>query len=97
MTYDDNTVGKRVLAGWKGAYVSPDEWRMSSDIQEIEEKDDWFIFHNLSGSKYFCAKSRYGFTGLSAEIFEKYKKQYPNQTFDLVDGYGYGKRGTPIY
>ena len=88
MTYPEQRITeKRVLAGWKGAYIEPDEWRMSSGITEIKEFDNRYEIDNHSGSRYFCFKARYGFTAYTAEIFEKYKKLQPELNFTVVEGY----------
>lgn len=70
-TTDDGTLRRRVLAGWTGGYLDSDYWRMSSGIATTIEYDDRYEFDNESGSRYICYKSRQGFTGLSAAIFNK--------------------------
>lgn len=61
----------KVLGGWSGGYLDGDEWRLSSGLKRIEEKGDYYLMHNHSGSIYECHKNGEGMTILSCSIYSK--------------------------
>jgi hypothetical protein len=63
----------RVLAGWHGAYVSSDSWRMNSGVTKVEENDGYYNFSGSSGSTYHCGKKSYGLKMNNDYIWEKLK------------------------
>ena len=87
MYYPDNWVivevnsshGKirKVLAGWKGAWASPDAWRLSSGITEIDDQGDFYKIFNESGSLYVCPKKDEGFNAVMRDQFEYMVKNFP--------------------
>jgi hypothetical protein len=66
---------KKVFAGWYGGYLDGDEWRLSSEIENIEEFEDRYEFANASGSKYICYKHKYGMTGMMGSVFSNWKSK----------------------
>lgn len=62
---------QKVLGGWSGGYLDPDNWRLSSGIKEIKENENEFEVHNDSGSVYHCVKGREGMTILTSSICSK--------------------------
>lgn len=56
----------RVHAGWASSYLTGPEWRASSPIHSITVTEDQFVIRGDSGSTYYCRKSLYGTTVLSA-------------------------------
>lgn len=82
----DGTVWKKVAASWYGGYVGTDWWKISSNIEWIDEsQEDRYIFHNLSGSEYHCKKSLYGMGVLLANVLHQYG-QY--QTIEIDEDFG---------
>ena len=77
-TSDDKL--RKVLEGWKGAFASPDAWRMSSGITEVLDKDDHYEIHNESGSVYYCPKKDEGFSMITQDQF-----QYMQERFTKMD------------
>jgi hypothetical protein len=73
----DGSVQRRIVAGWSGGYLDSDYWRISSIILTAKEFDDHYAFDNESGSHYICYKNRFGFTGLSASVFNSLKEKQP--------------------
>lgn len=61
----------KVLGGWSGGYLDSDSWRMSSDLEKIEEEGDYYLMHNYSGSIYKCHKEGNGLTALSGSIYSQ--------------------------
>ena len=59
----------KVLGGWSGGYLDADSWRLSSGVEKIEEKGNYYLIHNYSGSIYKCHKQGVGTTGLSGGIY----------------------------
>jgi hypothetical protein len=57
---EGNETYYRVFAGWRGGYLSNDEWRLNSGIVGIEEDEDYYYFEGHSGSCYQCHKNGYG-------------------------------------
>lgn len=62
------TGGYRVFAVWRGGYLGGDSWRINSGIARVEETDQSFLFHGLSGSIYECRKGNYGCTAYGSSI-----------------------------
>ena len=50
----------KVFGSWRGGYVSGDNWRMNSGIENVKEEDDYYLFEGYSGSVYVCWKKNYG-------------------------------------
>jgi hypothetical protein len=59
----DNGSSFKVFGTWAGSYLSSDSWRLNSFVVRVEETEDHFIFVGNSGSRYYCAKERYGVAG----------------------------------
>lgn len=65
----------KVLAGWSGSYLYGESWKLNSGITEVEDKDDYYLFHGYSSSVYKCYKKSYGFNNMTASVLESLKKQ----------------------
>jgi len=62
-----------ILGGWWGGYLHGDSWRRSTAVQRAEEDEQYYYFHNMSGSIYKCAKGSYGTTGMTAGLLAEVK------------------------
>jgi hypothetical protein len=62
----------RVFAMWSGGYLDGDSWRINSGVTRVEETDDAFLFHGLSGSIYECAKGAYGLTAYGSAVISQW-------------------------
>lgn len=68
----------KIIAGWRGSYLYGESWKINSGITKIEEDEDFYYFHGYSGSIYQCHKCAYGFTNMTADIFQQIKdSSYP--------------------
>lgn len=56
----DGTFEYKVLASFYGGFVGSNSWRLSSGTKETFEFDDYFEFHQYSGTIYRGYKDRYG-------------------------------------
>ena len=63
---------KKVLTGWYGGYAGSDSWKLSSAIESVEEFEDRFEFHNLSGSLYVCYKNAQRMSGYVSSIYNSW-------------------------
>jgi hypothetical protein len=45
---------------------------MNSGITCVTMTEDYWLFHESSGSGYWCHKDSYGLTGLTADVIEQY-------------------------
>ena len=80
----------KVFAGWYGGYCDSDSWKLSSGITDIKENDDYFEFHNVSGSVYKCLRSAYGMNGImhrNYEYWDAFCKSEGVGSIEIVDGY----------
>jgi hypothetical protein len=59
----------KVLGSWSGGYLDGDSWRLSSGIVKIEEKGDYFLIRNHSGSTYKCHKKMAGMNVIASSVF----------------------------
>ena len=50
----------KVFATWYGGYLDSDRWKLNSGIASVEEDEESVMFIGQSGSKYRCAKGKYG-------------------------------------
>lgn len=64
----------KVLAGWWGGYCGSDYWQLNSGVVKAERFEQGWDFHGFSGSVYRCYDHSWGFTGLTADVFEDFKK-----------------------
>lgn len=64
---------RKILASWRGGYLNGDSWKLSSEIQKINQFNDRCEFLNASGSTYVCAKGYYGMTMYTESIFKNWK------------------------
>lgn len=65
----------KVLAGFGGGYLYGSSWKLNSGCVKVTEDDKQYMFEGYSGSVYYCGKDSYGFTGLTASIFDLIMKK----------------------
>lgn len=81
---DGETVYK-VLAGWLGGYCGSDYYRLNSGVVRAERFEQGWDFHGFSGSVYRCYDRNWGFTNLSATVFENLKEAAYSHRLTVVD------------
>ena len=72
----ENAEEIKVVATWYGGYLDGDSWRFSSGVTKIEEDENFYLFHNNSGSIYKCHKKAEGMGSYTAMIFRNYEKSH---------------------
>ena len=72
---NENETFYKILAGFRGGYLSGDSWRLNSGITKADVKDKAIDFHGYSGSIYTCNKDLYGTNMLMQGVIESLKKQ----------------------
>ncbi len=85
---DNGTPNKhqRVFAGWYGGYLNGDSWKMNSGITKIDEHEEFYEFHGMSGSIYRCYKRCYGMSGYMSSVLANIQENI-EATITLVEGY----------
>ena len=79
---------RKVFASWYGGYLDGDSWRLSSGITKVEDKGDWYLFHNESGSIYQCYKNQYGTSSYSYGVLQDMMKRVPDSVnITIVEEY----------
>lgn len=68
----------KVLAGWYGGYLGSDSWKLSSGVESVIDKGDFYEFLNSSGSVYLCHKEAQRMSGYMSTIFSGWKAQERN-------------------
>ena len=48
--------GHKLIGGWSGGYLDGDSWRINSGISRVEDMEDHYLVHGVSGSLYHCHK-----------------------------------------
>lgn len=81
----------KVLAGWRGGYLSGDSWRMNSGITGVTKDGNFYIFHGCSGSDYRCHETAYGLSMSNAGIYNKIKQseQFDGQVILMPEDTNY--------
>ena len=69
----------KVMGSWYGGFLGSDNWRLSSGIVEVVEKDTYYEVHNQSGSVYMCHKKSQGMSAHTAQVFLDFEKQLKEQ------------------
>lgn len=64
-----------ILGDWSGSYLEGRRWRLSSGISSVKEEGDYYIFENVSGSKYKCAKPMKSLGVMSSGIFRQMQEE----------------------
>lgn len=62
---------QRILAGWYGGFTGGDSWKMSSGVEQIIDKGDYWEIPNHSGSVYICHKGCERFSLMTGGIFAR--------------------------
>ena len=65
----DGATYRKVFASWYGGFTTGDSWKLSSEIESVEETDNMFEFHCCSGSTYYCYKNAQGMSAYSTGIY----------------------------
>ena len=79
---------RRVFGSWYGGYLNGDSWRLSSGITKVEDKGDYYLFHNESGSIYQCYKKCYGTSAYSQGVLQDMIEKKPdNVNISIVEEY----------
>jgi hypothetical protein len=79
---------RKVFATWSGGYLDGDSWRLSSGITKVEDKGDWYLFHNESGSIYQCYKNQYGTNSYSYGVLQDMMERVPDSVnITIVEEY----------
>jgi hypothetical protein len=66
---------RKVLASWYGGFAGSDTWKLSSGVTNVEDKGNYWLVHNESGSKYYCHKEAEGLSSLSYSIYCELESQ----------------------
>jgi len=77
----------RILAGWYGGYLGSDEWKLSSGIEKVIDKGNYFEVYNASGSVYNCHKETERMSSYTYSIFKRYEKQAKEKSwvYEIVE------------
>ena len=79
---------RKVFASWYGGYLDGDSWRLSSGITKVEDKGDYYLFHNESGSIYQCYKGYYGTNSYSQSVLQDIiETKSDNVNISIVEEY----------
>lgn len=65
----------KVFAGWYGGYLGSDSWKLSSGVESVVDKGDYYEFKNCSGSIYNCHKQSQQMSGYMSDIFSGWKTE----------------------
>lgn len=66
---------RKILSSWYGGFAGSDEWRMSSGVTEVVDKDDHYEIHNHSGSIYTCYKNSIGMSSYTSRVYNNYLEE----------------------
>jgi hypothetical protein len=77
----------KIFGSWYSSYLDGSAWRLNSGITEIEDKEDYYIFHGESGSCYGCYKSGYGISAYGQSIINGFYKKLKDVdcVFEVLD------------
>lgn len=76
----------RVLCSWAGSYLYGSSWKLSSGIEDVTEKDGYYIMPQNSGSVYQCNKNLERVSGIMAGILNNLNEQYKEDLLiELID------------
>ena len=68
----------KVLAGWYGGYTQGDSWQANSGIVRVTRSKYRYLFEGYSGSVYSCSMGTEAFSGLTQQVYERFKKGVEN-------------------
>lgn len=68
-----------ILASWWGGYAGSDSWRLSTEIQLIEDCQDHWLVTTRSGSQYQLSRHQHcwGMSGLARQIVQQHRVLEP--------------------
>ena len=82
----------KLLCGWYGGYLGSDEWKLSSQINDVFVHEDEVYFHNQSGSVYLCDLGSEGTTNYSHQKYLYFKSLANEDTqIDIIKWSDYEK------
>lgn len=80
----DEGVFCKILSGWQGGYLNSETWRLSSVVVNESEMKHFYEFTTQSGSTYKCLHTHEGLTGVTRDVLEKIRKQFPDARVKLL-------------
>uniref|UniRef100_A0A2A3K0S1 Uncharacterized protein n=1 Tax=Alloyangia mangrovi TaxID=1779329 RepID=A0A2A3K0S1_9RHOB len=75
----------RVLAGWRGGFLTADCWRMNSGIDGVAFVDGSYLITSKSGSVYRCGLDDYGVSPIMVDGLHTIQSQPQVLSADIVD------------
>ena len=75
ITLDNGDILNKVLGSWYGGFAGSDNWRFSSGITKVEDKDVYYLVHNHSGSIYTCYKNLEGMSNYTTGVYNQFVKK----------------------
>ena len=72
LTHKGETV-RKIFAGWLGGYASGDSWKLSSEVNCVNDMGDHYEFHQVSGSVYKCYKTCNYMSGYMMRILSSWQ------------------------
>lgn len=63
-----------ILASWYGGYTGSDSWRLSTQIQLVEDHKSYWLVTTRTGSQYELSRHqhRWGTSGLARQVLDKH-------------------------
>ncbi len=77
---EEHGTSEKLFSGWSGSYLYGESWKLSSGIVKVEDKGDYYEFHNHSGSIYKCYKTHEGMSGYMRAIYAGFVEQMTDNT-----------------
>ena len=69
---------KKILSSWRGGFADGDSWRLSSNIENITEEQQYFEFETVTGSIYNCFKDNIGMSLYTYSIYDGWLQDLPD-------------------
>ncbi len=67
-------------------YLDGESWKLNSGIKRVEETDDKYIFHGVSGSEYHCKKTYYGVcSGYTVSILDTLTRKIIKEGYNVEE------------
>lgn len=86
-TEHEGLTAHKIFGSWYSGYLDGSSWRLNSGITEIEDKEEYYIFHGESGSCYGCSKYGYGISAYEQSIINGFMNdlKYVDCVFEVLD------------
>ena len=75
----------KILGSWYGGYAGSDEWRMSSGVTKVVDKDTYYEVHNHSGSIYELSKQTEGMSAYTGSVYARLEKQLTEEGLGTIE------------